>query len=348
MQFCASGKDTIELLWWQTIDLSCIHCPFPVTLSLRLAVALDQRVLQELVLTDGGVHRCSTLEEAYSFCERLARSHYENFPVGSFIVDASRRPAFYAIYCFSRLADDVADHLEVESKQRLSILNSFREQLYAEVPSQHPIFFALHHTRQTFQLPVEAFERLLHAFEMDSVFEQAATWQDLLSYCSYSANPVGELLLRLYGECDAANLQHSNEICTALQLINFWQDFSRDLAQGRFYVPLELCQLYQTSPQSLAEEQFSAKFPSLHQELLKDLIRRSDELMNAGARLPALISNRRLRLELCFIIEGGRAILNAIRELDTEIFRTRPSLRWSDRFAMIWRSVKRYRSLNND
>ena len=176
-------------------------------------------------------------------------NHPENFPVASWLCPPTLRPAIAAIYAFARAADDIADEGHQPAEERLLQLQAFRQALHASpsAKSIHPeIFEPLHRVIVQFQLPVVLLDDLLKAFEQDVVASAKATTyantETLMQYCRYSANPVGRLLLHLYGVKETSALQESDAVCSALQLINFWQDLSEDIPRGRYYLPQDLAQ----------------------------------------------------------------------------------------------------------
>jgi phytoene synthase len=193
--------------------------------------------------TDGSI-RSPRLVAAYAYCERLARSHYENFPVASHLLPTRMRPHVAAIYAFARLADDMADEGDRPAVDRLADLDAWDARLSAAVAGTPPsegshaeVFVALRATIEACRLPPSLLHDLISAFRQDVTVKRYATWDDLLDYCRRSANPVGRLVLRVAGyerrELDAA----SDAVCTALQLTNFWQDLEIDWRKGRIYVP---------------------------------------------------------------------------------------------------------------
>jgi squalene synthase HpnC len=188
------------------------------------------------------------LTAAYESCLALAREHYENFPVASWLVPARLRPHVAAVYAFARIADDFADEPGCTAGERLRLLDGWQDALHRAVgagepldpaqPPQHAaVFTALPHTIRRFDLPIGLFESLLSAFRQDVTVGRYADWAALDDYCRRSANPVGRLVLRLFGHRDDRFDCWSDAICTALQLTNFWQDFAVDWERGRLYVP---------------------------------------------------------------------------------------------------------------
>ena len=248
-------------------------------------------------------------------------SHYENFPVASLLCPPRLRAPIVAIYHFARTADDIADEGQASAEQRLQLLQSLRHDLhrYLEDPQfQSPqwpgMLSALCVQIRAFELPLSLLLALLDAFEQDVIYtrdqRRYADRAELLAYCSRSANPIGRLLLHLYGITSTQALAHSDAVCTALQLINFWQDISVDLPRGRFYLP---------SQAQLREELAYAR-----------------ELMNQGAALVHQVPGR-AGWELRLVVQGGLRILDKIERTDTT--RQRPRLYAADTLLMLWRSL---------
>src|SRR5215207_1140233 len=195
-----------------------------------------------------------SLARAYAACERLAQSHYENFPVASRLLPRRMRPHVAAVYAFARGADDIADEGVATAGERQERLRAWQRRLHDAVTAgpggdalardEDLVFVALGHTIRSLDLPVSLFDDLLSAFGQDTMRTRYASWRDLLDYCRRSANPVGRLVLRIAGYRDEALERSSDALCTALQLTNFWQDFAPDWRTGRLYVPLADCESF--------------------------------------------------------------------------------------------------------
>ncbi len=300
----------------------------------------NKEQLIELTRSDGGSHAVESLQDAYGFCMKLATSHYENFPVGSIIIPKKLRKHFYSIYAFARIADDIADELaEVDASTRVKLLNDFIGNLYEKDSGTaiigNPVFVAIRSTINNFSLPPQPFERLITAFKMDVEFEQPTSFDDLEHYCIHSANPIGELVLRLFGEWNDDTSKKSDSICTALQLVNFWQDFSLDLPNGRCYLPTAMLEKYSLVKENLQDEKFSAiLYPCLSEVYDKT----SDYFAEGGQLIHRLKSNR-LRMEIAATINGGKKMIDKIKESGAEIFHKRPSLSKSDYPGLLFKSV---------
>ncbi|HET9135701.1 MAG TPA: squalene/phytoene synthase family protein [Candidatus Kapabacteria bacterium] len=294
----------------------------------------------------------AALEEAYEHCKRIS-THYENFPVGSLLVPKKMRKHFFALYAFMRTADDFADAttpqpppskgggvLASPSKGGVELLEDWRFQLQEVLTgnkASNPIFIALRNTITECNLPGEPLERLLEAFEFDARGNvQFETFEDLRWYTSRSADPVGELVLALFGYHDKKLIRLSDEICTALQLLNFIQDIKEDLGNGRFYYPKDDWQMF-----DLEQVKAAGETPALLQRLnLLSLFEldRVETLLDRGAGLPELVSGR-LRLELRAIIRSARVLIRKIRKIDGNTYLTRPSLSKGERLGVLLQSV---------
>jgi squalene synthase HpnC len=275
------------------------------------------------------------LQKAYAECERIALGHYENFPVGSLLVPNSLRPHFYALYAFMRTADDFADLPIRPREERLHELSLWRKHLatiYEDVRIEHPIFFALKHTVQLFHLNRSLFERLLDAFEFDANGNVAfESFEDLHWYTKRSAEPVGELVLALFGYRDTERIEASNKICTALQLINFLQDAKEDIANDRCYFPLEdLRRFGMGQPRDMNSGNASA--------LVAFECDRIQRLLDEGRKLPSMLRGR-VRLEIKAVLAGADAMLSKIRSLGGSIFSQRPALSGGEKRMLIVKSL---------
>src|SRR5580700_6531244 len=185
-------------------------------------------------------HSAPSLEDAREYCRRLARTHYENFSVATWFLPKNLRQDFLNVYAYCRISDDLGDEVG-DASASLALLDEWQQQLDAcyEGNPRHPVFVALRETVNKFQIPKHEFSDLLIAFRQDQTVTRFETFNDVLAYCRYSANPVGHLVLYLCGYSDAERQQLSDYTCTALQLANFWQDVSADYGKGRIYLPLE-------------------------------------------------------------------------------------------------------------
>lgn len=271
-------------------------------------------------------------DEAYAVCLRLARSHYENFPVASWLVPAQMRPHIAAIYAFARTADDFADEGALSDRERLDRLDEWSAKLHAAPVD--PIFVALHDTLNKFSIDVQLCEDLLSAFRQDVITKRYATWSDLLNYCQRSANPVGRLVLAVAGYRDQTLNAQSDAVCTALQLVNFWQDIEKDWAKGRVYVPAELSRPHGADERDLASRQMTSAWVAT----LSECALRTRALFDDGRGVADGVSGR-LRWELRATWLGGRRILDRLESSRFDVFRHRPTLGLADSVSLVWDMV---------
>jgi squalene synthase HpnC len=265
------------------------------------------------------------LVEAQAYCRNLARTHYENFSVVSWLVPKHLRQHFANVYAYCRWADDLADEVSGE-QQSLELLDWWQGQLVylREAPPRHPVFIALRETIERYQIPTQYFADLLVAFRQDQAVTRYETFDELLAYCRCSANPVGRIVLRLGESFSEENAALSDLICTGLQLANFCQDVARDWQRGRVYLPLDDCHDHGYLPGDAEWGQATDRFRSL----LQEEVARARSFLAAGEPLP-----RSVRADLRFQVEcfrrGGLAILDAIEAQRYEVWRRRPHVsRW--------------------
>jgi squalene synthase HpnC len=260
--------------------------------------------------------------EAGDYCRRLARTHYENFLVVSALLPRELRQPMFHVYAYCRWADDLAD----EAPNRAAALAGvrwWREELrrcYAGEP-RHPVFIALAETIAQFELPMAPFDDLLTAFEQDQTVTRYETYEELLGYCRYSANPVGRLVLHLFGYRDEERLRLSDCTCTALQLANFWQDVARDLEKGRIYLPREDMRRFGYSEEELLDRSENEAF----RRVIRFEVERTRELFRQGAALRERV-RRRLRLEIDMFSQGGLLVLRMIEGLGWNVLNRRPAV----------------------
>jgi hydroxysqualene synthase len=277
------------------------------------------------------------LSDAYAHCERLAREHYENFPVASRLIPPAMRPHIAAIYAFARTADDFADEPGLTADERLRRLDDWERRLERPASPSDPVFFALAHTVDVHRLPLTLFTDLLSAFKQDVTTTRYETWSDVLDYCRRSANPVGRLVLRVAGRHDPGLDQASDALCTALQLTNFWQDLERDWLIGRIYVPLEDRTRAGAAESDLGARRFTPEWRSV----MTLMAQRTRELFAAGRPVCDGVDGR-LRWELRLTWLGGARILDKLVRADFDVFGQRPTLGVADlpglmRDAVLWR-----------
>jgi squalene synthase HpnC len=277
-----------------------------------------------------------TVRAAFAYCEQMARTHYENFPVASLLLPRRQRPYVAAIYAFARTADDFADEEAIPSDERLRRLDEWESRLDASYRGEAdtPVFIALAETASRTGLPKAPLTALLKAFRMDVTASRYATFDDLLHYCRHSANPVGVLVLHLFGAATPGNLALSDSICTGLQLTNFWQDFCVDWAKGRLYVPLEDLRHFGYTEAEAAAGVLDDRFRAL----IEFQVKRAREYLVAGTSLPARVGGR-LRCELALTIGGGLAILRRIEAVGYDVLHHRPALGSADKAAVVFNAV---------
>ena len=277
------------------------------------------------------------IESAYRHCEQLARSHYENFPVASWLLPRTLRLPIAVVYAFARQADDFADEGNYTEAQRLTLLNGYSEklqQLERGEASSDPVFIALADVIARHQLPLELFHDLLSAFAQDVTQKRYANFDELLDYCRRSANPVGRLLLHLSGNDSEENLLLSDKVCSSLQLINFYQDLAQDFDENeRIYLPEDEMRHYGVGPEHFAVRSHEQEMVAL----FRSQVARAREMMQQGVPLGKRLKGR-FGLEIRFIIEGGRAVLERL-ELCTEQPFTRPRLRKTDWLRALLRAL---------
>ena len=268
-------------------------------------------------------------------------SHYENFPVASVLCPPVFRPAIAAIYWFARTADDLADEGDAAPEQRLADLSSYRADLMACAAGQAvsprwaAVFDRLQPVMLAFRLPVHLLTDLLSAFEQDIVKTRYASQAELLDYCRRSANPVGRLLLHLYGVQDSASLAQSDCICSALQLINFWQDLSRDIPNGRIYLPADSWQVHAVRETQLLGLQLNLETAAL----VAANVAWAQALMAQGAPLVKSVPGR-AGWELRLVVQGGLRIAEKIEQLGFATLRQRPKINAWDAVVMAWRALR--------
>ncbi len=271
----------------------------------------------------------------------MSVQHYENFPVASLLCPPALRPVVTAIYHFARTADDLADEGSATADDRLADLAQYRRDLHATARSAPPSprwqaqFAALGAQLQRHALPLPLLHALLDAFEQDVRSPDYADRAALMDYCSRSANPVGRLLLHLYGIDDRVSLQQSDAICSSLQLINFWQDLSVDGPRGRHYVPVADLQAHGVSAAELAAATDSPRA----QDLVRSLCDWAEALMQRGAPLAKRVPGRS-GWELRLVVQGGLRILEKIRRMNYAVLLQRPRLTALDVPVLLWRAAR--------
>ncbi len=302
--------------------------------------------------------------KASAYCQWMAKSQYENFVVGSLLLPRELQSHFFHIYAFCRWADDLGDEL-VHAPVSLEALQWWRASLigmYQGHLPQHPILIALQQTVATFELPIDPFLRLISAFEQDQRIVRYQTFAELLDYCTRSANPVGELVLRLFRQASPENIALSDEVCTGLQLANFWQDVRRDYDKGRVYLPEEDliafgCLEFFHSPHSASQDGMVSVStrkpchptgcPSSYIDLIRFEVERTAGYFQRGRSLILNLPNE-YQSEIDLIIRGGEELLARIAAVGYDTWTTRPRLsKWTQAnllLAALWRRYWRPRS----
>jgi len=272
-----------------------------------------------------------SLEEARAYCERLAKSHYENFSVATWFLPAKLRPHFYSIYAYCRISDDLGDEVG-NPQQSLVLLDEWEEELnacYAGAP-RHPVFVALRPTILSCGIPRDPFANLLKAFRQDQTVTRYRSFDDLLGYCLNSANPVGRLVLYACGYSDVERQLLSDFTCTALQLANFWQDVSVDYGKERIYLPLEDLDRFGVQESDISDRRFSAAF----RNLMRFEVERAREWFQRGHALIAMV-DRELAIDIELFTRGGAEILHCIERQDYDVLRARPSISKPRKLALV-------------
>jgi squalene synthase HpnC len=289
-----------------------------------------------ITLEDRTSAQRQALADAYHHCLNLTRSHYENFPVASRLLPRQLQRPISVIYAFARSADDYADEGDLSAEIRLARLNDYVSKLDAIRRQQEitdPIFIALADVIARRQLPLDPFYDLLTAFRQDVTKQRYADFSEVLDYCRHSANPVGRLVLHLAREATPDNLRDSDAICTALQLINFWQDLDQDLDENdRIYLPQDEMAACGVTTEQLAARRSDAALRTL----LDAQIERARHLLLSGAPLGRRLKGR-LGLEIRATVQGGLAVLDALARRE-DLF-ARPRLRRRDWLGILWRAM---------
>jgi squalene synthase HpnC len=273
--------------------------------------------------------------EAREYCRRLARSHYENFSVASWFLPGRLRQHFFNVYAYCRISDDLADEVG-DSATSLQLLDQWEAELGACYAgrARHPVLVALAETVHKFEIPKYEFVDLLTAFRQDQSVGRYETFDDLLGYCRYSANPVGHVVLYLCGYRDAERQQLSDTTCTALQLANFWQDVSADFSKGRIYLPLEDLRRFGVSEEAIRDGENTSAFC----EMLKFEVERAREWFTQGLPLIAKV-DRTLATDIELFSRGGQEILNAIERQHYAVLGRRPAISNARKLALFGRAA---------
>jgi squalene synthase HpnC len=263
-----------------------------------------------------------TLQEARAWCRGLAATHYENFHVATWFLPRKVRPHFESIYAYCRVADDLGDEVSdpAIAMRLLDTWESMLDECYDHPDrSAHPVFIALQETVRDCGLPRELFADLLRAFRMDQVKTHYNTWDELLEYSHYSANPVGRLVLWVCGYRDESIALLSDKVCTALQLANFWQDVVEDAERGRRYLPADAMSQFDVEEGQIEGRVFTPAFRAM----TESLVLRTREMLHQGGKISKHV-DRELAVTLDLFTKGGDAILDGIIAQDFDVLRGRP------------------------
>jgi squalene synthase HpnC len=276
-----------------------------------------------------------TLAEAREYCARLARTHYENFSVASWFLPRRLRQHFFNVYAYCRISDDLGDEVG-DTTASLELLDQWQQELDAcyQGSPKHPVFVALAETVRQFDIPKHEFSDLLIAFRQDQTVTRFETFNDVLAYCKYSANPVGHLVLYLCGYRDPERQQLSDFTCTALQLANFWQDVTADYTKSRVYLPLEDLSLFNVSETDIASNQNTPAFRAL----MKFEVERARDWFRQGLPLIKNVDSE-LAIDLDLFSRGGQEILNAIEKQAFAVLGNRPSISKPRKLALVARAA---------
>jgi len=267
--------------------------------------------------------------------ESLARTHYENFSVATWFLPGRLRQHFCNVYSYCRISDDLGDEVG-DTGAALALLDQWEAELNAcyDGHPKHPVFVALAETVETFKIPKHEFSDLLRAFRQDQTVTRYESFDDLLGYCRYSANPVGHLVLYLCGYSDAERQQLSDFTCTALQLANFWQDVSVDYAKGRIYLPIESLRRFGMSEEDIASNRNTQAF----REMMKFEVERARQWFDRGLPLVEKV-DRELAIDLELFSRGGQEILNSIERQNFAVLGQRPAISKPRKLVLVARAA---------
>ncbi len=284
----------------------------------------------------------SLINSSFKYCECIAKGHYENFPVASFLIPKEKRKYIYAIYAYARAADDFADEPGIEggNPKRLALLDEWHDKLKDcfKGKAYDPIFIALRQTVEDNRIPIEPLENLLKAFKQDVVKSRYKSFDEVADYCKNSANPVGRLVLMIFGSHDEKLFRYSDKICTALQLTNFWQDVEVDLQKDRVYLPEDDIRKFGYS----YDELFAKKCDERFVKLMEFEVVRTKDLFEQGKKLIELASKdtnlKKLAKELKLIWLGGTKILEKLKGIKYDVFNKRPEVSTFDKIKIYAKS----------
>ncbi|MGL6225668.1 MAG: squalene synthase HpnC [Thermoguttaceae bacterium] len=287
-----------------------------------------------------------SVQSAFEFCRRYTRTHYENFSVATFLLPKKWRSAFYAVYAYCRFADDLADESETPeiAIERLDSWNRDLDRCF-EGHAEHPIFVALKETVHQYQIPKKPFADLLIAFRRDQTQNRYADINDLLDYCQYSADPVGRIILYLAVNAENAGpiseemFAYSDSICSGLQLANFWQDVARDWTRNRIYIPKQVAEQFGVDVEQRLMQPIGSRKPTdSAREMMQYLVQDARTRLKFGEPLIRLVP-KLLRTDLRLFINGGLAVLDAIENIDYDIWNRRPIVTKWKKFVLLMNAL---------
>src|ERR1700674_3732396 len=308
----------------------------PATTDSRLAIASASANAWSRLPAEYAIPQVApSLKEAHEYCRRLARTHYENFSVATWFLPRNLRQDFLNVYAYCRISDDLGDEVG-DPAASLALLDEWQAELDAcyQGSPRHPVFVALAETVRKFNIPKHEFSDLLIAFRQDQTVTRFETFDHVLAYCRYSANPVGHLVLYLCGYHDAERQQLSDYTCTALQLANFWQDVTVDFSKGRIYLPLEDLRRYSVTENDLAQ---SCNTPAFC-EMMEFEVKRAREWFHHGLPLIRKV-DAQLAVDLELFSRGGQEILNAIERQRFAVLGRRPVISKARKLALVARAA---------
>lgn len=292
---------------------------------------------KDFVRSEAALGREYTPEEGEAYTRALARAHYENFHVATWLLPRRLRQDFCNVYAFCRWADDLGDEIG-DAAESLRLLEWWRgelEAMYAGA-ARHPVFVALRRTVERHELPVEPFADLIRAFEQDQRVTRYRSWEEVYGYCRYSANPVGRLVLYLCGYRDEERQRLSDATCTGLQLTNFWQDVVVDLAKGRVYLPQELLEQHGYPPEDLLARRATVAFRAV----MREAVGVARGWFEQGLPLTRMVAGR-LAVDVELFSRGGLKVLEKIEAQDYDVLSRRPVIGGRERAGLLLGSLWR-------
>lgn len=292
---------------------------------------------REFLFSPEALSRAYSKAEAEEYTRWLATHHYENFHVATFLLPKRLHQDFYNVYAYCRWADDLGDEMD-DPDESLRLLDWWGNELEWMYKGRvkHPVFVALKETVARHALPIQPFQDLVRAFVQDQSVTRYESYADLFHYCRYSANPVGRLVLYLFGYGDAARQELSDKTCTALQLANFWQDVGTDLDKGRIYLPLEALERHDCPLEDVLRRRATPAF----RRALREAVEVARGLFRKGLPLASMVE-RRLAVDVELFSRGGLMILDKIERQDYDVFHRRPSISRGDRAWLLLSTLTR-------